>query len=149
MILLGMNFHSFYSFFILYCENYILNTCILIRSLLSFGQSQNLEPKTLIIIFFVIFLLSPSSNLASSLLISSIKEALQLACSITKFQKDTGHKKNLCIKPHLQALIDYLFFNFELKYLPPRTSPKRQTRVVKVSISLLYSNFWLTNNDTF
>ena len=115
------------------------------HSFLYFGQSQNPEPNwNTYNIFFL-----PSSNLASLLLVSPTKEALQFGCSIAEFQKDTGYTINLRIKPHLQTLIDFLLSNFELGHPPPRTPPKRRTRVAEASISPFYSSSWLTNNDAF
>ena len=93
--------------------------------------------------------LPSSSNLASPLLVPSTKEALQFARSIAEFQKDTGYKKNLRIKPHLQTLVNFLLSNFELEHPPPRTPPKRQTRVAEASISSFYSISRLTDNDAF
>ena len=107
--------------------------------------------ETFTIFFFSLFsfILPPSSNLAFPLLVPPIKEALQLACSIAEFQKDTGHKKNSCIKPHLQTLIDFLLSNFELEHLPSCTPPKQLTRVAEALISPFYSSSWLTDNDAF
>lgn len=41
------------------------------------------------------------------------------------------------------------FLTLNLNVHPPRTLPKRWTRVAGASISLFYSSSWLTNNDVF